>query len=160
MWSQPAGMSSAPRSDFRLERWIDPAKLGWYSGDWGGGDDLGREAIRLAVRAYDGRGRPTLLQGAILRALDLSAIDDLVQAIYEKRVTLDDIRNLVPLIFQAANAGDAVARALVERCVEEVVLTAAAMLRRLDIMGTSADIVLAGGVFRTGSSARNMSLLS
>src|SRR5207237_5465077 len=35
--------------------------LGWETGDWGGADALGREALYHAARAEDGRGEPTAL---------------------------------------------------------------------------------------------------
>ncbi|MEW1776010.1 BadF/BadG/BcrA/BcrD ATPase family protein [Streptomyces sp. NPDC086777] len=46
---------------------------GWLLGDDGGGFWIGREAARAALRAVDGRGGPTLLTGAVGRALGVPA---------------------------------------------------------------------------------------
>ena len=46
-------------------------------------------------------------------------------------------------------AGDAVARTIVDRLADEVVAMAGAMMRRLHLTRTDPDVVLGGGVFRT-----------
>lgn len=46
---------------------------GWLLGDDGGGFWIGRSAVRAALRAADGRGRPTVLAAAVGRALGLPA---------------------------------------------------------------------------------------
>jgi hypothetical protein len=40
--------------------------LGAISGDWGGGSALGLEMVRAIMRAWDGRGKPTLLTRGVL----------------------------------------------------------------------------------------------
>ncbi|MEV6941725.1 BadF/BadG/BcrA/BcrD ATPase family protein [Streptomyces sp. NPDC051172] len=44
---------------------------GWLLGDDGSGFWIGREAVRAALRMADGRGGPTVLAGAVGRALEL-----------------------------------------------------------------------------------------
>lgn len=122
--------------------------LGDISGDWGGGDDLAREAIWLVARAHDGRGRPTMLTDLVLAALEAPDVDEMIRKLYFKQVNRDARHRLPPLVFRAANAGDAVARDLVDRAATEVVTTAAALLRRLDLVDVTADVVLGGSVFR------------
>jgi N-acetylglucosamine kinase-like BadF-type ATPase len=122
--------------------------LGDISGDWGGGDDLAREAIRLVARAHDGRGRPTLLTGLVLAALGVPDVDEMIRTLYFKQADRDYLRSVTPLVFRAANAGDGVARELVERAAEEVAVTALALLRRLGLIEVPADVVLGGSVFR------------
>ncbi|MEV7976986.1 BadF/BadG/BcrA/BcrD ATPase family protein [Streptomyces sp. NPDC086519] len=46
---------------------------GWLLGDDGGGYWIGREAVRAALRAADGRGEPTALTAAVGRALGIPA---------------------------------------------------------------------------------------
>lgn len=122
--------------------------LGDISGDWGGGNDLAREAIWLVARAHDGRGRPTKLTNLVLAALDAPDVDEMIRKLYFKQVDRTSLHGLPPLVFQAANSGDAVARDLVARAATEVATTALALLRRLDLLETSADVVLGGSVFR------------
>jgi N-acetylglucosamine kinase-like BadF-type ATPase len=122
--------------------------LGDISGDWGGGDDLAREAIWLVARAHDGRGRPTMLTGMVLSTLDVPTVDEMIRKLYLKQADLACFRLLPHVVFRAANAGDAVAQDLVERAATEVVTTAVALLRRLGLLEVPADVVLAGSVFR------------
>jgi N-acetylglucosamine kinase-like BadF-type ATPase len=122
--------------------------LGQISGDWGGGADLGREAIWLVARAADGRGEPTALTELVLPALGVATAEEMIRRLYLTKVPAKEILDLAPLVFRAARDGDAVARKLVERSGEEVVVTALALLRRLDLLGNVADVVLAGSIFR------------
>jgi N-acetylglucosamine kinase-like BadF-type ATPase len=122
--------------------------LGWISGDWGGGGELAREAVSAAMRAWDGRGEPTALSGFILRTLDRATIDDLILALYHEEIRGTQLLDIVPLIFEAAAAGDGVARRIVERQAEEIVTTAGTLLGRLGLDDVASDVVLAGSVFR------------
>lgn len=122
--------------------------LGWISGDWGGGGDLGREAIFLVVRGDDGRGRPTALREPILAAFGVPDVDALVRKLYFRQGARIPTHTLAPIVFAAANAGDAVARELVERASIEITDTALAMLHRLDLLDVPADVVLAGSIFK------------
>ncbi len=54
--------------------------LGTLSGDWGGGDGLGRTALWHAARAIDGRGPATSLTIALPRVFGLQHITQLVEA--------------------------------------------------------------------------------
>lgn len=144
-----AGMNAAGRNDRGEE--IRLPGLGWISGDWGGGGAIAEEAVRLSVRAWDGRGQPTILQDMVLRALDIPDVESLIRELYfgwtagAGPVT---ILQLVPLVFEAAELGDAVARDLVERVADEMAISALALVRRLELLRGPADVVLAGSVFR------------
>ena len=121
---------------------------GPLTGDWGGGGSLGVDVIGSVMRAWDGRGRPTLLTRMVLDALHMSTPEDLLQAIYHGRLTRDQILGVTPLLFEAAYAGDPVSRELVIRMGKEVGLTANVFLQRLDLAGTDAEVVLAGSIFK------------
>ena len=85
--------------------------IGPVSGDWGGGGDLGATALYHAIRAADGRGGPNRAPTQRARALrhahpppgDGGAL---------RRATLRRApRELAPLVFAEAAAGDVIARA-------------------------------------------------
>lgn len=141
-----AGTNAAGRNA-RGEQIRLPA-LGWISGDWGGGGDLGREAIRLVVRAHDGRGQSTALRDLVLPVLGAADVDDLVRKLHFGDIPYGAIVALAPLVFTAAGAGDPVACTLVERAAEEVAVTAVALLRRLGALEVPADVVLSGSTFK------------
>lgn len=123
--------------------------LGPISGDWGGGGDLVViEMIRAVMRAWDGRGRPTMLTRAVLDRLGKSSEEELLAALYNRKLTRRQMLPLTPLLFDVADAGDSVARELVARMGTEAGVTANALLRRLDLLDTDAEVVLSGSVFK------------
>nr|BFE46803.1 hypothetical protein GCM10017745_02300 [Saccharothrix mutabilis subsp. capreolus] len=119
--------------------------LGRISGDWGGGGHIGGEALWLAVRAEDGRGEPTALLPAVIAHYGTRTVAEAVARLHFGEVEFDP-HALCPLLFEVAAAGDAVARAVVDRLVEEVALLASVSLRRLGLLAEPVDVVLGGGV--------------
>lgn len=124
--------------------------LGALTGDWGGTTDLVRETLALAMRAHDGRGRATSLTAPLLAALRFGSMDELLEAVHARRVDAGRLGALVPLLFDAANEGDAAARAVVERLATELAVCAAAIGRRLDLGDASVPVVFGGGTVRAG----------
>ena len=123
------------------------AALGDISGDWGGGGDVGLAALGAAVRARDGRGARTALETAVPRHFGFSRPIDLTRAIERRAVPLNCLRELSPLVFKVAEAGDSVARSIVDRLADELVAMAGAIIRRLNLTRRDPDVVMAGGVF-------------
>ena len=121
--------------------------LGWHSGDWGGGGDLAREAIRRVMRAWDGRGPQTMLMEMILEEFGLEDMEALLHALYEGDVR-SRIYQLPPLIFEAAYRGDPVAQELITMQGEEVGITAGTIIRRLGLEDTDVEVVLGGSIFK------------
>lgn len=125
--------------------------LGWISGDWGGAGDIVQEAIRLAVRASDGRGQPTVLAATLPEAMSLPDTDAITRALYHRRYPEGGLLSLAPLVFQAAESGDDVARSIIRLQGREAAIMAVTILGRLDLLDREPDVVLAGGLTRTGS---------
>lgn len=98
---------------------------GWghVLGDEGSGYDLGRSALRAALRAADGRGRPTALLTAVLDAWELSAPEQILQRVYPA-TDKAGIARLAPLVLRCAVEGDTVAAMLVRRGAAELALAA------------------------------------
>lgn len=141
-----AGFNAAGRSMDGSEQIL--SALGAISGDWGGGFTLSVEMIRLIMRAWDGRGKPTLLTGMVLDALKLNSVEELLRALYHSKIPYRKRLGLVPLIFEAAEAGDEPSRGLVIQMAEEVALSANTFIRRCNLEGTDVEIVLGGSVFK------------
>lgn len=125
------------------------AALGGISGDWGGGNDVGWAGLAAAVRARDGRGAATQLAHDVPAHFGVRSPAALTTAMYTGRIAEGRIGELSPVVFAAAGQGDAVARGIVDRLVDENVAMARAMLRRLRLTRLDPDVVLGGGVFRT-----------
>jgi N-acetylglucosamine kinase-like BadF-type ATPase len=126
--------------------------LGEISGDWGGGLGVGTAALGAAVRARDGRGQRTALETLVPAWFALSRPLALVEAIHLGRIGEARLGELAPVVFDAAGEGDAVARSIVDRVADEVVLIAVSAIRRLGVARRPVEVVLAGGLFRTDDS--------
>jgi N-acetylglucosamine kinase-like BadF-type ATPase len=123
--------------------------LGWETGDWGGADMLGRDALFLAARAEDGRGEPSELAETVKAHFGVATVEEAGVAVHYRRVPLARVGELAPLVLDAAARGDAVAAGLVERLGAEI----GALVRRAfaDLGVAEADVVLGGGMLTGGS---------
>ena len=122
--------------------------LGWETGDWGGAEAVGREALFLAARAEDGRGEPTALVDVVRSHFKLSTAYAVGEAVHYRRLRDVRLGELAPAVVAAAGGGDAVACAVVERLAHEIVL----MVRRAfaDLELHEAEVVLGGGMLARG----------
>jgi N-acetylglucosamine kinase-like BadF-type ATPase len=120
--------------------------LGGISGDWGGGSELGMTAVWCAVRAEDGRGRPTALREAVAAHLGAATMRDVTIGLHTGAVSHGALRGLVPVLFEVAGRGDAVAADIVRRQAEEICVMATTAIRRLGLSGQEVPVILGGGV--------------
>ncbi|MGC5342414.1 N-acetylglucosamine kinase [Streptomyces sp. DT24] len=131
------------RPDGRTARF--PA-IGRISGDWGGGLGLAEEAMWFAARAEDGRGEPTELVRALPGHFGLDSMYALIEALHLGRIPMDRRHELTPVLFATGEAGDPVARALVDRLAEEIVAMSSVALDRLGLLDEQTPVVLGGSV--------------
>jgi N-acetylglucosamine kinase-like BadF-type ATPase len=124
-----------------------PAR-GTISGDWGGGGDLGAAALWSALRAEDGRGDATVLAELVPSHFGMQRPRQVTEALHFGRIRGDRVSELAPRVFEAAAAGDGVARSIIDRQADEVVTMAGAAIRKLDLTDVDVDVILGGGVFR------------
>jgi N-acetylglucosamine kinase-like BadF-type ATPase len=125
--------------------------LGDISGDWGGGGDLGRDALWWAARAEDGRGPDTELRRAVPAHFGVSRVEDVTVGVYRGTIGHTELPGLAPLLLATANAGDEVARGVVLRQADEVCAMATVAARNLGLVDGSPDgaplpVVLGGSV--------------
>jgi N-acetylglucosamine kinase-like BadF-type ATPase len=142
---------------------VDPAgrttgflALGGISGDWGGGQGLGQAALWWAARAEDGRGPDTALRGAVAAHFGLGCVRDVTIGLHVGKLSDEALRGLAPVVLEASDAGDAVARGLVRRQAEEIAVMALTAMRRLGLDALRTPVVLGGGLL----TARNPLLTS
>lgn len=121
--------------------------LGPMTGDFSGGGYIGVAAMGAAFRAWDGRGKPTLLQDAILEFLKIPDMDAITERIVQGLLEPRDLLVLSPLVFRICEQGDEVAREIIHTQGIELGTAAAAMLRRLDLLDEPCDVALGGKVF-------------
>jgi N-acetylglucosamine kinase-like BadF-type ATPase len=123
------------------------AAIGDLSGDWGGGGALGSEALAAAIRAGDGRGPRTTLRRTVAEHFGMARPESVMRAMYDERISSRRLSELSPAVFRDAEAGDAVARSIIDRLADELAVMAVALIRRLHMAREEVEVVLAGGVF-------------
>ncbi|OKJ06781.1 N-acetylglucosamine kinase [Kitasatospora sp. CB01950] len=131
------------RPDGRTARW--PA-LGKLTGDWGGGGGLAEAAMWHAARAEDGRGAPTLLSPMIGARFGLAGANAFAEAMHLGQLDPARLHEVSQVLFEAAEAGDAIALSLIDRQADEVCRLATVALTRLDLLDRPVPVVLGGGV--------------
>ncbi len=109
--------------------------LGHISGDWGGGGDLGPDALWWAIRAEDGRGPATELRPAVAAHFGLGKVEDVVVGLHLGRIGYGQLHGLVPVLFEVAERGDEVARSIVLRLADEISTMAIVAATRLGLAG-------------------------
>lgn len=126
----------------------------WHSGFWAEplcGNELGRRTLRAVYRAELGIAPPTSLTDAVLQRLaraDVPALLRRFEGRDAKPPTAEELNGLVPLLLDAAEAGDATARAIVSEHGARLAEYGAAAARKVGLDVTSCPLVLNGGVFR------------
>ena len=125
--------------------------LGDISGDWGGGGDLGRDALWWAARAEDGRGPDSELRHAVPAHFGVSRVEDVTLGVYRGTISHAQLPGLTRVLLAVANAGDEVARAVVLRQADEVCVMARVAAQNLGLAdgtpdGSPLPVVLGGSV--------------
>ena len=123
---------------------------GFLLGDEGGGFWIGRNGLRAALRAVDGRGSATALVSAAERRF--GSLDDLHVRLHDMARPIPVIAAFAPDVIQAADDGDQVAEAVVRDAVDELLLLVRA---GIDWIGSrDMPVALGGRLLADGSGLR------
>ena len=123
--------------------------LGWATGDWGGGYDVGVAATLAAARSEDGRGPKTTLEHAVPRYFGLETPMELAEAFHHGEIHERRVIELSPVVFREAEH-DAAAAEIVDRLAEEVVTMIRVTLERLGLRDRAVPVALGGGLMQSG----------
>jgi glucosamine kinase len=111
---------------------------GFPISDEGSGADLGLQAIRLALRAHDGRALATSFTREVMARFNGDPFEAVA---WMDRATATDYATLAPLVMRHADAGDPVGRRIVRDAAEQI----DGLVRRLIECGAP-RITLLGGL--------------
>jgi len=128
---------------------------GWGArlGDEGSGYAIAREGLTAILWAEDGRGPETELT-KLLQELDLDAAPALID--WVARATKRDIAALAPLVVGCADAGDQVAKRIVEKATADLRLHLKALLERMGPDQSAVrEVALVGGLIQPGRVMRS-----
>ena len=130
---------------------------GWgpVCGDEGSGAWIGRRALSVITASHDGREPETRLVGAVLTALQLDEVDDLVA--WASSATAKDFAALAAPVMTLAAERDLRANSICTLAAEELVLHVRTLARQL-FVDERADlpVALAGGMMHRGSFLRRL----
>src|SRR5258706_9536612 len=125
---------------------------GWgpIVGDEGSGFGIARAALGAIVRAWDGRGPETGMTEMLRNEWNMKP-EDIPRFVYAPATHTDDIARFGKLAIDAAEAGDAVARAIFAdggRALGEIVV---AVVKGLGILATGFPLSYTGGGLNAGA---------
>jgi glucosamine kinase len=120
--------------------------------DEGSGHWIGRAAVTAALRTYD-EGRNTVLLDRILHAWGVSEREQVVLA--ANATPLPDFAGLLPVVLDAADAGDRAAMAVLTQAGGELASLAKIVIAKL-FGGEPAPVAMSGGVFRNSAAVRQV----
>lgn len=127
---------------------------GWghVLGDEGSGYWIGREALRRAIRAADGRDRSTILQERLAQVAGVNDVLGVIGPVMRGEFDRPWIARLAPVVAQAAAEGDAVAEAIMDEAAHELAVHVRAVLSRSPWFDEAEEVpvVAAGGIFGLG----------
>ena len=125
---------------------------GWgpLLGDRGSGYAIGEAALRAACLMHDGCIVKTSLLPEVLAALQVASIDELVQRVYAPDFDKSRVAALFPIVLSGAAQGDVEADRILRQAGTELALTAASVLKRLQIE----RVAVTGGVISRQSPLR------
>lgn len=115
-------------------------------GEAGGGGDLVRKAVQAIAYEWCRRGPATRLTQAFIQLTGARDLPDLVEGLCEERYSVS--YRHAPLVFEVANAGDAVAQGVVRWAGTELGELAKAVIRQLGFESLAFDVVLVGSLFK------------
>jgi len=121
---------------------------GYLLGDEGGGYWIGLEALRAALRDYDGRGPSTLLSQYLCQRLEITHPADLVEWAYHNKPSVSTIAALAEIVFTAAAQGDRVAMRILHQAGTALGRTAASVILRLNLVDKAFPFVTLGGLLK------------
>lgn len=121
---------------------------GWghLLGDEGSAYAIALNGLRAACRSYDGVTPPTVLVERFVQRMQLTAAPDFIYSVYRGAWDRSAIAGLAPVVFEAAEAGDATAEAIVSEQATELARTAARAARANGLPPTGVPVAVAGGV--------------
>ena len=123
---------------------------GYVFGDEGSAFDIVRQALRASLQHAEGWGTTTQLHDLLLQATGASTMNTLLHLFYTPEYPRKKIAELGPLVFTAAEQGDAVAQSIILQAAQSLALLASAVRAQI-FSEESVAVSYAGGVFRNSS---------
>jgi len=125
--------------------------LGWQMGDEGSAYAVGRAALAAVGMAHDARGAATALGDGLAALARVKGFDELVR--WSTAAQPGEVAALAPAVFEAAAAGDEVARGIAARAADDLLSLVTQLVPAFGKQGP-VGVVLAGGLLAPGRPLR------
>ncbi|WP_027340764.1 N-acetylglucosamine kinase [Halonatronum saccharophilum] len=125
---------------FRVGGW------GHLIGDEGSGYYFGRRILEGVMKSYDGREETTTLTDKVMKKLDISSAEGIIDFIYSPDTGKNDVAKLAPLVFEEVKGGDKASQQIVQTGVEELAKIADQIIYKLSPEAKMVNISFLGGL--------------
>lgn len=133
------------KNQLRLGGW------GHLLGDEGSGYSIGRQAITLALKVYDGRENPDILSENVFEFFCTKTGEKLINKVYAAESPRELIASASKCVFAAYQQKDINATIIIKRACQEISNNIIAIYRKLWQDESEIKVVLCGGVFNDSS---------
>lgn len=118
-------------------------------GDQGGGYHLSLRIFRAIMRAFDGRGEPTVLRELVLNEIGIKNEYQLVDWVYKEKPIPGKVASFGKLLDKALRADDAVAKSIFAEHIDQLCANVKAVVKKTGLSAVSFEVVLIGSFFKT-----------
>jgi len=132
---------------------------GYIFGDEGGAFDIGRQALRAALRMEEGWGPETSLGAMLREATGAASINEVLHLFYTPAWPRSRVARLAAEVDRAAANSDVVAQRILARASQELAVLAAAVRTQLWQAGDAVEVAYIGGVFQSPAVLERFRLL-
>ncbi|MDQ3394445.1 MAG: hypothetical protein M3512_10095 [Bacteroidota bacterium] len=113
-----------------------------------GGIALGRAACQMIYKSETHRLPETKLKSEVLQFFGFNNVDELLRADVEGKISIEEIKNISPFIFDAAFEGDRVACMIIKEFGKGLAELVTAGLENFKMLNMAVDVVISGSVFK------------
>ena len=121
---------------------------GYILGDEGGAYQIAVAGMRAALKAYDGRGIYSSLVEDFKSHFGLNNIEELIEIVYRKGLSVKEIAGLAPVVDNAAFLGDEVANQIIDNAVDELVKATSVVIDEIFVEREFLEVVTTGSVWK------------
>ena len=117
------------------------AGWGFKEGEAGSAYDLGRQAIKKAIRSFDGRLKPTAFTKAVLETLEIAYPIDVIIKMDELWGERTKVAELAKMVTKYANLEDSHAKDICIEATKEIALSVYAVANKLKLKKASLVVI-------------------
>lgn len=122
---------------------------GYILGDEGSAYKIAVAGMQAALKAYDGREKPTVLVESFQKYLGLASIADLIEVVYRRHWGVKEIAALAQIVDLVAALGDEVANQIIDDAMQELVKATTTVIEAIFTSDSAIEVVTTGSVWKS-----------